>query len=229
MQNTALPIKLQFTHELILDFGPTLAYEEICTAYTVEKFSLYQRMDEMVIIKARGHARARLEGKLYYIPSEEDIIKLDSERGVGVNCDRKYIPILLPYRDDNGEFMQSYANVYLGHKDYWQDRIETDFMRRRINQFVILPGEFDLAPQVSHEERMLNNRRCFNVPPYERKEREVRPLIAHYVGERNAEEMQRLAEMVRDQLLRDQAYREEEARREREASRMGRLWKWMKE
>lgn len=166
MVDTTLP---NFTiPNMLLDFGPPLEYEMICTAYTVEKITLWEyaphdQRVELVAIKAREMPRARAEGTLYRL-TDEEMFSLDKKRGVGYNYTRKeHTPVIVPYNGEDGEFLRTYAHIYMGRKEYWVPKIGSSTANHPLHggtQNNSIP-KFRLAQQVYDPDPVLDNRYSF--------------------------------------------------------------------
>jgi len=201
-----LPPALQFPNQLVLDFGPRLKYDEVCTAYTVQRMSLWTYFDQDIhtfVIREKEMHKARVEGTLYFLPQDEDIIELDRRRQVGVCCERKYLPVWTPYKNDIDEFIQVMAWVYVGNPDYYVPKIQEDMdfhSHIRIIRDGVpapCPGKFSKATVVPDAHRLLNNRFSFHDPGYYcHPEKDVSPRIAEYVGKKNREEIERLNQQL---------------------------------
>lgn len=212
-----LPTPLLTLHDqLVLDFGPRLPYKEVCNAYTVPKMAMWlhttDNIFETVQLRSAYMHKARLEGNLYFLADEEDIIQLDNQRQVGVCCDRKKIPILLPYRTASDKLIQTYAWVYVGRPDYWEDRIERSGTAHALLGGGRIGDNFQLASLVPDQDRLLNNRFCFDPPPYyTHPEGNVSPATAKYIGEKNRAEIERIMQPIRiQQQLDEQKQRRKE-------------------
>lgn len=155
----------------VLDFGPPLAVPVICTAWTVERLSLWEHTTEdkfeMVAVRASYMDKARARGTLYNM-TDEQVYSLDKERGVGVHCDRKLLPILVKITEPNpinamlpcvDKFTKTFAYVYIGYKDHWIFAIENAPSR------VKDPEKFQLATRHPDNNPLLNNNFCFLPPP----------------------------------------------------------------
>lgn len=155
----------------MVDFGPPMVFPEICRAYTVEKMSLWQHCTdsllEMVPLRGPNLPRGRMEGTLYNL-TDEELHQLDSRRGVGVQCERKRMPVYVP--SDEG-LSVVFAEIYIGRKDYWLERVD-------YQQTVLRNGDrsLNLANRISDSNSLLHNRFCF-LPP---------PLTVHPTGDSRA-------------------------------------------
>lgn len=192
-----LPPQLQFPAQLVLDFGAPLPYLEVCNAYTKEKFSLYthttERFFETIALKAPTLPTARLEGRLYYITDEDEIIKLDNIRGNGVSCDRKTLPILVPYQNQNGDLVEIKAHVYIGRREFWEQRINYGMQCRRAGEKIVRGGSYDLVDRVPDYNKLLHNRMSFIAPdPVPYPVRDLSPAMVRYVAKKNDKEALRI-------------------------------------
>jgi hypothetical protein len=188
-----LPPQLDYPLQCVLDFGPPLPYDRVCTAYTKEKFSLWTQTTDYVfdIVALRGPQlpKARLEGTLYYL-TEPDIISLDLRRGNGVSCDRKYLPILTQYRNEFGDLLEAKAWIYIGRREHWLQKIEFDNQSNRIGN-ITNGTEFNLVPKVFDEDRILHNRQSFMYEIRTTVVGEVTPAIRRNCRVRNNKEILR--------------------------------------
>lgn len=189
MTNTRLP---DFrTPNLLLDFGPPLRYESVCTAYTVAQISLWEHQPddnniELLAFNASGLPRARAEGTLYRL-NDDEMFSLDKMRGVGYNCTRKeHLPVIVPFNDETGAFHRTYANMYMADSDFWSDRLT--FGTR-------VPKEptFRLAQTITDQDPMLSGR--FSFLQYPRPKpilRTPRPEVINAVVLSNREALRRI-------------------------------------
>lgn len=101
--------------------------EAVQTAFTVEKLSLWFSYGLPISfrMKALQVPRARIKGSLYLLTSEQ-IADLDAQSGVGVYCERKNLPIILPELDANGLPYQTRSWMYIANKEYYEPKIEWD-------------------------------------------------------------------------------------------------------
>ena len=150
----------------VVDFGPRLAFPFLCSAYTVEKLSLWHRTTdsvfETVALRASGMPRARVEGNLYRL-TDDELKQLDTKRQVGVSFDRKRVLVYVPIVDHKGEMRTIYAYIYLGINDAWLDQI---YPHRTIlkSQYQLPDRTFSIATRYPDKDRLLNNRFSF-LPP----------------------------------------------------------------
>ena len=154
----------------VLDFGPPLPAPAVCTAWTVERLSLWEHTTtdkfEMVAVRAAYLDKARVRGTLYNM-SDEQVYALDRERGEGVYCDRKLLPIMVSVTEPNPinamlpcvqKFNRTLAYVYVGRKEHWVFAIENAPLRKE-------PELFRLAQRHPDNNPLLNNNFCFLPPP----------------------------------------------------------------
>jgi hypothetical protein len=175
------PDLLNFGNKLV-DFGPPLAYPLICSAYTVEKLTLWHRttddLFETIAIKAPHMPRARIEGHLYRL-TDEEFKKLDIRRQLGVQYERKRLPVYVPFLDENGNLQRIYAEVYLGLKQNWVPKIEFDAQFKENKQ------EFKLADKYPDAHRVLHNRYCTLPPLQEATTTRFTPDVIRHVRRKN--------------------------------------------
>jgi len=150
----------------VLDYGPRLAFPFLCSAYTVEKLSLWHRTTdevfESVALRAPSMPRARIEGNLYRL-TDDELKQLDTKRQVGVSFDRKRVLVYVPIMDYKGEMRTIYAYIYMGINNAWLDRIYPDQTCLK-SSYKIPDATFSLATQYPDASRLLNNRFSF-LPP----------------------------------------------------------------
>lgn len=151
------------TPNLMLDFGPPLAYENICAGYTVEKLSLWEYTEKdrflMIPVKAPEMPKAKAEGTIYRL-SDEELLALDKKRGVGYYYERKRTLVMTPFNLEGGALIRVYAWVYFGKRDYWAPQIKHD------NAYFRNGGrQFKMTQQIHDNDRDLANRFCFLPPP----------------------------------------------------------------
>jgi len=150
----------------VVDFGPRLAFPFLCSAYTVEKLSLWHRTTdsvfETVALRASGMPRARVEGNLYRL-TDDELKQLDTKRQVGVSFDRKRVLVYVPIVDHKGEMRTIYAYIYLGINGAWLSQI---YPHQTIlkSQYKLPDNTFSLATRYPDKNRLLNNRFSF-LPP----------------------------------------------------------------
>lgn len=155
--------QIGFIANRVVDFGPPMVYPVISRVYTVEKMSLWRYTAEdrleLIPLRAPEMPRGRLEGTMYCL-TDEEVNDLDKRRCVGVNYDRKRIPVYLPMQAPNGERASIPAYAYIGRKEYWVDRINygTNVLRND-------DRTFSLIDRLPDADKLLNNRFCFLPPP----------------------------------------------------------------
>lgn len=177
----------------LLDFGPPLKYTELCSAYTVEKMSLWQYLDEnsleVIPVKASRLPSARLEGKLYSL-NDKELFLLDKRRGVGVHSERKFVHVYVPIRDQWGNMHQIYAWAYIGLKDYWVPKIEYDqnfgCVSDRHSRYL------NPVRQYPHPDPLLNRRASFSPDHSNGHIGHVSDEMRNYVGIKNRMEIVRI-------------------------------------
>jgi len=161
--NITLEVLLQVPNK-VLDFGPPMSYPVICAAYTVEKLSLWEHVTEhsfdMYAIRASHMPKARAEGVLYNL-SDDEVIKLDKRREVGVNSDRKFLTVFVHL---NGQMTKTQAWVYISRKTI----LEEHFQYSTIMDQVLPASPGIRQPQrVIDPNPLLHNRFCFCPPLHE--------------------------------------------------------------
>jgi hypothetical protein len=126
MSELTLEVLLQGSENRLLDFGPTLGYRELCSGYTVEKLSMWEHLEDdqlqVLVLQAPRMPRARAGGVVYGL-SHEEMLTLDKERGQGVECARKMLPI---WAEVGGALRRTTAWVYVHNSDRWVERINFD-------------------------------------------------------------------------------------------------------
>ena len=154
-----LEVLLKGAENKLVDFGPPLDYRELCPAFSIERFSLWEYQDkkefEIVLVRAAELPTARLEGRLYTL-SDRELLSLDKKRGVGYTCDRKRIPVLVPAANEYGQCATVYTSAYIGRNTHWVERIKYS-AQQRIPQNRTF-RQYDPLP---HEDPFLHNRVAF--------------------------------------------------------------------
>ena len=157
--NTPDRVQLENSNShLLFDYGKIKADKDIyCSAYTVEKMSLFIRREDHLDIALRlpGRHRARIGGTLYKV-TPEDLIRLDKARQNRILFERRPIPVFLPNQDKHRdiEILPVPAWVYVGIPDQWGFQIESSFSRYNVP---VSNPEFVLAKTYTDNQRLLNN------------------------------------------------------------------------
>lgn len=182
---------LESTPNKLLDFGPPLPYPQLCRAYTVEKLTMWQRITEeefeVVVLRGGSMPSSRLEGFLYVL-TDEAMNSLDKYRGVGVNCERKKMPIYVPILDESGQMAQVLAEVYVSKKTYW-------------NKYDL---EFKLVQKVPDNSQTLHDRQALLPQRHQPQPvREINERVLERVKQRNDAVAQQIA-LIRQRELDEQ-------------------------
>lgn len=179
MTKLTFEVLMQAVQNKVLDFGPLLAANVVCPAWTVEKLSLWEHttMDkfEMVAVRASYMAKARAQGVLYNM-TDEQVYQLDRERGHGVHCDRRLLPIMVmiqepnpmnPLLPDLERFVQTMAYVYIGKSERWVHEIQSDTSGYRAIDGVKVPFPitYKQPDRYPNAHPQLNGSYCFLPPP----------------------------------------------------------------
>lgn len=191
----------------VLDFGPPLRYHVLCTAYTVERISVWitHVEDRMEALAFQGNQMpsARAEGLLYRM-TDDEVYELDKIRRVGLDCERKFMQVIVPFRPAidkaNGfdaqlnppPYPTIMANVYIARNAAWNGRMADDLTTisssGRIEKL-----NFRLASRIVDNDPLLNNR--FSVIPPPTLYHPVgflSPRITKHVKRRNKSTMRKL-------------------------------------
>lgn len=180
---------IQSHNNRLLDFGPRLNYPQICTAYTVPKFSAWENTTEegfqVIVTRAPELPHTRLEGFLYSL-TDGEMFTLDKKLGNEVECRRKSFPVFVPLLNSNGQMQITSAWIYVYRKDIWVDKIE--YGRRVAN-----PPTFKQRPPIPDPNPVLHNRYSFyGNQTSTHKVGEVSEQMNAYVRTRNSSEIERL-------------------------------------
>lgn len=184
------PDQLSYIPNKLVDFGPPLSYPELCTAYSVQRLSLWTRTTEQTLeiipLVAPKLSHARSEGMLYSV-TDEELISLDEQRHIGVHFERKRVAVLVPTLDHNGKLITVYAQMYVGKTDYWYEKIE-------YAQTVLRgEGEYQIFDKVLSENPVLHQRYKFLPEPHSPyPEYDVLPGVRKKVKRKNKEAMRRI-------------------------------------
>lgn len=171
MTKLTFEVLMDAVQNKVLDFGPPLAAREICPAWTVERLSLWEHTTldkfEMVAVRASYMAKARAQGTLYNM-TDEEVYQLDRERGHGVHCDRKLLPIMVMVKGPNPTnamlpavetFVRAMAYVYIGRNEHWVYTI------REGSRKAAEPEMFKAPDRYPHPNPLINGSFCFLPPP----------------------------------------------------------------
>lgn len=174
----------------LVDFGPPLGFPLLCSAYTVEKLSLWHHTTEEVFesipLRASGMPRARIEGNLYRV-TDEEMKTLDRKRPIGVEWERKRIPVYVPFQNEEGGMTQIHAWAYFGENDAWLERIAF------ATTFYGEASEYKLADKHNDPNPLLHGRYAFFPPMVEaNSEHDVSDAMRRHCRKRNKAEMRRI-------------------------------------
>lgn len=131
-----------------------------CTAYTVEKMSLFIRKedDRVIPIRLPHCPRARIAGALYSLTTDQ-IEKLDNRLQNRIQFDRKLVPVYV----QNGKTYEQYQEpvwMYIGKPEFWQSSIQNNTHPLLGGNFYEGPYDnaaFDLADRHMDNDRILHN------------------------------------------------------------------------
>lgn len=162
----------QAPQHLVFECGPVLYnVPYICSAFTVERMSLWRKAHEndapaqAVPLRMDGAPRARIRGTLY-VMSTEMILKLDKRRENGVSFERTQVPIVLPVFNKLQEPKKLPKPVwmYKAIKESWVERIEYDQGVRGWTDKRAHPAEktFELAGVYPDNHKFLHNHFGYN-------------------------------------------------------------------
>ncbi len=194
----ALPSPFGSPDNLLLDFGPKLKYTEVCEAYTLERLSLWKYTDgnnlNLVALRKAGLPTGRCQGTLYLITDPDDMRTLDSEREVGVKCDRIRMKILVPYLNASGKLTQVTAHVYIQRTEVYKTEIVTDNQKGRIGKYITNDTHnYKMVKRIADPNPVLNQRFSFYTPPYPTHpvNQDVLKGVAQHVAKRNRQQSRR--------------------------------------
>lgn len=143
---------------LLLDCGRVKLNKDIvCSAYTVERMSLFIQRGNLhaIPIRMTGVHRARLGGALYKVTTER-MVELDKQKQNRLSFERKkvdvYVPI--PCSDGNIQVLSQKVWLYSAIPDQWEEQIEMSL--RKYNVSPETP-QFTLAKTYTDNESVLNN------------------------------------------------------------------------
>lgn len=181
----------------VLDFGPQLGFPKICSAYTVEKLSLWQYHDEqdftLIALRAAFLQKARAEGHLYNL-SDEQLLALDNIRGNGVHCERKLLPAYVPIPNEKSDMTLVHAWVYISYKSQWVEWVQEESATKVYCDGVPIEIEPKVKPlyRVPDQNPYLHNRVCFLPPVYQFREGDISERMRRHVSKRNRQTMRNL-------------------------------------
>lgn len=175
---------------LVFDPGPILKGIPIfCTAYTVEKLSLWIEVDKNRALPLRLPflPKARTAGTLYLM-SPDQLIGLDKQKQNTVLYERKLTQVMV-----HGDCEVLSKPVWMHHAkpDVWGEQALFNLEYYRKND-----GDLQLAHRVQHERRELHNHFAFNGVKVEDAELPWLPQssdrLAKYCGMKNAQDASRV-------------------------------------
>ena len=191
----------------VLDFGPPLKYHILTTAYTVERISVWvtnvEDRLEALAFKGNQMPSARAEGILYRM-TDDEVYELDAQRRVGLDCERKFMQVIIPIRppiDKSAGFDAQLnpppyptimANVYIARNAAWNGKMAND-LTTITDSGKIEKLNFHLASRIVDNDPLFNNR--FSVIPPPTLYHPVgfpSPRIVKHVKKRNKSEMRKL-------------------------------------
>lgn len=153
--------ELQKAEEGHLLFDPKVRKSDkiVCSAFSVEKLSLYTRTEDNLPlpIRIRGQHRARIGGALYRVTTK-DIVGLDKMHQNRLLFERREVEVYVPIWDVKRRravmVMPRPAFFYSAIAEVWEERL--DMSSRKYNLPVSEP-EFRLARTYVDNEPILNN------------------------------------------------------------------------
>jgi len=149
-------------NHLLLDCRVRKSPNAFCSAYTVERMSLFTRKEDGLPLPIRLHGihRSRIGGTLYKTTLPE-IVALDKSRQNGLLFERKAIDVLVPTikligKRRRREIQELPVQVwfYKAISDVWEERLLMSQQKYNVSP---VDQEFKLAPKFQDNERLLNN------------------------------------------------------------------------
>lgn len=187
-------------NHLLLDCRVRKSPNAFCSAYTVERMSLFTRTEDGLPVPIRLHGihRSRIGGTLYKTTLPE-IVALDKSRQNGLLFERKAIDILVPTVKLLGKRKRREIQVlpvqvwfYKAIPEVWEERLLMSQQRYNVSP---VDQEFKLAPKFQDNERLLNNHfriEATQIEDFFDKPKPVQatPEIKAYVQRRNFDAVQ---------------------------------------
>lgn len=149
-------------NHLLLDCRVRKSPEAFCSAYTVEKMSLFvSEYDGMPLpVRIRGVQRARIGGTLYRTTLPE-IVALDKTRQNGLLFERKAIDVLVPTikllgkrRRREIQVLPTQVWFYQAVPEVWEERLMMSQKKYNVSP---VNQDFKMAPTFMDNERLLNH------------------------------------------------------------------------
>lgn len=193
----------QAPYHLVFDPGP-IAYDKpcVCTAFTVEKMSLYRHGRTALSLRAPFLPKARVAGTLYLL-NPNDIKYLDIRRENGVSFDRKKAPLLLSF---DGLPVIHEAWSYVGKNEVWAEGVLFDQEHNHCNGY-IRGKDYQEASKFPDNDRILHNHYGLSAT---RVEHQVLPElsacenhkeVAKYAGIQNDKELSLIAKFLKPKRM----------------------------
>lgn len=186
--------ELEGNEHLLFDCRVRKTDNVVCSAYTVERMSLFIRNEDHLPlpVRMRFMPRARIGGALYRVTTEE-IVELDRVRDNRLSFERKSISVIVPFLDKkkHREFQVLPNRVwfYTAISDVWEERIHMNQPK-----YNITPENPDivLAKRYVDNTSLLNNHYRSSpkrIEEYFDKPKQVLATqeVAMYVSRKNAE------------------------------------------
>lgn len=184
---------------LLFDCRVKKGADVLCSAYTVEKMSLFIRNEDNLPLplRLRGIHRARVGGALYKTTTE-GIVELDKIHQNRLLFERKWIQVFVPYVDTKQHrdisILPTKVWFYSAIPDLWEEQI--DMSRTKYNLSPESPA-ISLARTYTDNEPILNNHFRYFPKKIEDYYNKRKPVLAtqevvDYVSRKNEETINNL-------------------------------------